>query len=1074
MDKGLSQDSSSQDMTKLQNNHSPDNSSIATVTTAEVSSAETTESPRQQPQAVTMATDIPSVSYSTVHVQQSQAISGMRTLLLPKAASEPSPHNPRKTLVRSAAVRSTPSPPLPNEEATEAPTPQTVTNTSFDSYIYQSSDNEVLRETTMSRQESLGRTSKQGSFSRDNSFEYTDSTGTDLHEFIVKTLRNPRDRKFVLKLEHDFLNFIQDPMIIFIKYPPMTSYYRMIVHRVAAFFGMEHNVDQQTGKSVIINRSINTRIPEQRFADLVSLSREESEDSEGSMPRAILRRQNTPSGESTPPKVDSPSNTSLGMEDKRSKSIEQRVEEYHKARERIFNQDSFSSQSSQSSKGDPSDMPQTQILTRDDPDIITQELPREQVVRKYKSQSFDNERTMDKRASSASGIRIMSNKMMTRSYSSPGASATAFAAAEHMSKGSGSPKGSRLPLTSYTMPVSGVQYWTPEGVPFVPVQGGEVQMVQTQGMPAGMQGGMVPVMTAGGPSQGNVMWSVPSDSLQQGMMLINPNAAVGPDGNPMFIVQSPYQPMVMKSGNNPGYAQQPQQHRQQQQPMPQGATMSPQGGQVVVPQYVGGVQPSMYMVQQPNRSHYGQQQGTDSPTQSQWTVSAQPMTSPSYRDLSNQFTNMSVSGQPQEVDQTMQQGMIGGGDSGVVASSTTTPPLYVASVSQASGSGQAGQVQYMMMPPQGMHPHQPLHSMVGQPVHSHMVPQAMQQGTSSQQNQAFVVTAQTPYSPSTYQPTYGFSKDGTILQHQRSQSPPTPPQTSSPVLATPYNQSIAANSLSNQQVQNTQYHNTSHSQSQVLRPMVPVVVAGAHPVQVGAPVIPGNQPGQMQAQGGTIHYPQHVVQVPAPFHPPGQNRMYNLDRRTQKSSDLYTAESAMMAGQGGSAMGQVAVTQYGEPMGMVAGERGHYTQYYQAQRFNPTQGGSIQGAQHQQYSKHKSKQYHKKKDSPREQSSLKRQGSKSSDTENSSGGGTVLEIYNMIGGVKDHEADIFDELISKGARIKRPSDNSPSSGETLRAVFTSAADAEQALAQINSPNFKLRLPGSSSTTDNNSQVQSNP
>ena len=26
----------------------------------------------------------------------------------------------------------------------------------------------------------------------DSSFEYTDSTGTDLHEFIVKTLRNPR------------------------------------------------------------------------------------------------------------------------------------------------------------------------------------------------------------------------------------------------------------------------------------------------------------------------------------------------------------------------------------------------------------------------------------------------------------------------------------------------------------------------------------------------------------------------------------------------------------------------------------------------------------------------------------------------------------------------------------------------------------------------------------------------------------------------------------------------------------------------------------------------------------------
>jgi hypothetical protein len=35
--------------------------------------------------------------------------------------------------------------------------------------------------------------------------------------------------------------------------------------------------------------------------------------------------------------IDSPLLASLGMEDKRSKSIEEREEEYHKARERIFN-----------------------------------------------------------------------------------------------------------------------------------------------------------------------------------------------------------------------------------------------------------------------------------------------------------------------------------------------------------------------------------------------------------------------------------------------------------------------------------------------------------------------------------------------------------------------------------------------------------------------------------------------------------------------------------------------------------------------------------------------------------------
>lgn len=39
----------------------------------------------------------------------------------------------------------------------------------------------------------------------------------------------------------------------------MSSYHRMLVHRVAAYFGMEHNVDQ-TGKSVIINRTSSTRM----------------------------------------------------------------------------------------------------------------------------------------------------------------------------------------------------------------------------------------------------------------------------------------------------------------------------------------------------------------------------------------------------------------------------------------------------------------------------------------------------------------------------------------------------------------------------------------------------------------------------------------------------------------------------------------------------------------------------------------------------------------------------------------------------------------------------------------------
>ncbi|XP_062488614.1 R3H domain-containing protein 2 isoform X5 [Pezoporus occidentalis] len=103
--------------------------------------------------------------------------------------------------------------------------------------------------------------------SRDSSQEYTDSTGIDLHEFLVNTLKkNPRDRMMLLKLEQEILEFISDNNNQFKKFPQMTSYHRMLLHRVAAYFGMDHNVDQ-TGKAVIINKTSNTRIPEQRFSE---------------------------------------------------------------------------------------------------------------------------------------------------------------------------------------------------------------------------------------------------------------------------------------------------------------------------------------------------------------------------------------------------------------------------------------------------------------------------------------------------------------------------------------------------------------------------------------------------------------------------------------------------------------------------------------------------------------------------------------------------------------------------------------------------------------------------------------
>ncbi|XP_061123535.1 cAMP-regulated phosphoprotein 21 isoform X2 [Syngnathus typhle] len=159
---------------------------------------------------------------------------------------------------------------------------------------------------------------------KESSVEYRDSTGVDLQRFIVDTLNsNPRDRMMMLKLEQDMVTFIMGDST-FKKFPHMSSYHRMLVHRVAAFFGMEHNVDQ-TGKSVIINRTSSTRIPEQRFLDQVQ------EDKATEIPhwKTILKRDSS-SDEQT---------RRYTLRDKQSKSMEEREEEYQKVRERIFSQE---------------------------------------------------------------------------------------------------------------------------------------------------------------------------------------------------------------------------------------------------------------------------------------------------------------------------------------------------------------------------------------------------------------------------------------------------------------------------------------------------------------------------------------------------------------------------------------------------------------------------------------------------------------------------------------------------------------------------------------------------------------
>uniref|UniRef100_A0A8C9VQ21 R3H domain-containing protein 1-like n=1 Tax=Scleropages formosus TaxID=113540 RepID=A0A8C9VQ21_SCLFO len=232
--------------------------------------------------------------------------------------------NAKLKLVRSLAVCEEPSPP-PSTELPQEHQDKTQFSQSFDKE--QGSKDEGEKEKSTDKP---GKSEKmpRKMLSRDSSQEYTDSTGIDLHEFLVNTLKNnPRDRMMLLKLEQDILDFISNNESQKRKFPPMTSYHRMLLHRVAAYFGLDHNVDP-TGKSVVVNKTSNTRIPDQKFSEHINPDK-----TDDFQKRYILKRENA-----SLDKDDNVMRMRL-KEDRRSKSIEEREEEYLRARERIFAQD---------------------------------------------------------------------------------------------------------------------------------------------------------------------------------------------------------------------------------------------------------------------------------------------------------------------------------------------------------------------------------------------------------------------------------------------------------------------------------------------------------------------------------------------------------------------------------------------------------------------------------------------------------------------------------------------------------------------------------------------------------------
>ncbi|XP_029796321.1 cAMP-regulated phosphoprotein 21 isoform X4 [Suricata suricatta] len=503
--------------------------------------------------------------------------------------------------------------------------------------------------------------------SKDCSQEYTDSTGIDLHEFLINTLKNnSRDRMILLKMEQEIIDFIGDDNHHYKKFPQMSSYQRMLAHRVAAYFGLDHNVDQ-TGKSVIINKTSNTRIPEQRFCEHLK-----DEKGEESQKRFILKRDN-----SSIDKEDNQQNRVHPFrDDRRSKSIEEREEEYQRVRERIFAHESVCSQESLfvETRGNRDSSGRTSGSRQSSSENELKWSDHQRAWSSTDSESSNrNLKPAMTKTASFGGITVLTRGDSTSSTRSTGKLSKAGSSESNSSTGS---SGS-LPRTH------------------APLQSAPLAPAVSAGSPGCVA---YPENGAGGqaaPSTSYILLPLEAATgIPPGSILLNPHTGqpfVNPDGTPaIYNPPSSQQPL---RGAMMGPSQQPPQQQPSPQPQQRGQPPQPHMAGPLVTQSVQGLQASSQSVQYPAVPFPPQHLLPVSPTQQ----------FPMRDDVATQFTQMSLSRQSSGETPEPPSGPVYPAS---LMPQPTQPPSYViASTSQQlpaagfSGSGPPISQQVLQPPP---------------------------------------------------------------------------------------------------------------------------------------------------------------------------------------------------------------------------------------------------------------------------------------------------------------------------------------------------------------------------------------
>ncbi|GAB4855157.1 hypothetical protein Ancab_023784 [Ancistrocladus abbreviatus] len=170
-------------------------------------------------------------------------------------------------------------------------------------------------------------------------------------QFLREALQNPRERLSILRMEQEVEKFIRDPTQQQLEFQQLpTSYLRLAAHRVAQHYFLQsmvlldNNLPDGSGSRIIVRKtSAECQFPCIRLADIpVNLPQEDS----GVVKVAIKQR----------PQKHSPvmsSTISNNVKVNQSKSVEERKEEYNRARARIFNSSNRSGPSCAKPENEP-------------------------------------------------------------------------------------------------------------------------------------------------------------------------------------------------------------------------------------------------------------------------------------------------------------------------------------------------------------------------------------------------------------------------------------------------------------------------------------------------------------------------------------------------------------------------------------------------------------------------------------------------------------------------------------------------------------------------------------------------